>query len=54
MARILVYGMMKGAFTGASLGDFINEDHQDFFKARQVVNGLDLAGLIAGYGESLI
>jgi predicted chitinase len=53
-ARILVYGMMNGSFTGASLGDFINEERQDFFKARQVVNGLDRAGLIAGYGELIM
>jgi predicted chitinase len=53
-ARILVYGMMKGSFTGLALGNFINEDGQDFYKARQVVNGLDKAGRIAGYGNSLL
>jgi putative chitinase len=53
-ARILVYGMMQGSFTGLSLDAFINENGQDFYKARQVVNGLDRAGLIAGYGTNLL
>ena len=52
-ARILVYGMMKGSFTGLALGNFINENGQDFYKARQVVNRLDKAGRIAGYGKIL-
>jgi putative chitinase len=53
-ARILVYGMMKGSFTGLSLGSFINEDGQDFYKARQVVNGLDRAGRILNYANALV
>jgi putative chitinase len=36
-ARILVYGMMQGSFTGRSLDAFINGDGQDFYKARQVL-----------------
>ena len=52
-ARILVYGMMQGSFTGLALGDFINEESQDFYKARQVVNRLDRAGLIAEYTKSV-
>jgi predicted chitinase len=53
-ARILVYGMMKGSFTGRSLDAFINEDGQDFYKARQVVNGLDRAGRIVNYANALV
>ena len=53
-ARILVYGMMKGSFTGLALSDFINEENQDFYKARQVVNRLDRAGRIAEYGKLVL
>ncbi|WP_052600241.1 glycoside hydrolase family 19 protein [Aureispira sp. CCB-QB1] len=52
-ARILVYGMMQGSFTGLALKDFINAKRQDFYKARQVVNRLDRAGKIAEYGKLL-
>ncbi|WMX17033.1 hypothetical protein [Aureispira sp. CCB-E] len=53
-ARILVYGMMQGSFTGLALKDFINAKRQDFYKARQVVNRLDRAGRIAGYTQALV
>ncbi len=53
-ARILVYGMMQGSFTGLALKDFINAKRQDFYKARQVVNRLDRAGRIAEYGKMLV
>jgi len=36
------------------LGNFINENGQDFYKARQVVNRLDKAGRIAGYGKLVL
>ena len=53
-ARILVYGMMQGSFTGLALKDFINAKRQDFYKARQVVNRLDRAGKIAEYGQLVV
>ena len=52
-ARILVYGMMQGSFTGLPLSNFINEENLDFYKARQVVNRLDQAGRIAEYSSKL-
>jgi len=45
---------MQGSFTGLPLSNFINEDNQDFYKARQVVNRLDRAGRIAGYGKLVV
>jgi hypothetical protein len=46
-AKILVMGMMQGTFTGAALGEFVQEGHRDFVEARQVVNGHDRATHIA-------
>lgn len=46
-AQILVYGMMKGSFTGKKLSDYINPgSSNDFYNARKIVNGLDRAMLI--------
>ena len=47
--RILFEGMMLGTFTGRKLADFIIGVRQDWRNARQVVNRLDRADLIAGY-----
>lgn len=44
-AQILVYGMMKGSFTGKKLSDYINSSKQDFYNARKIVNGLDKTSL---------
>lgn len=50
-ARLLVDGMLSGAFTGVGLGRFINADKCDFFNARKVHNGLDKAEMIADRAE---
>jgi len=42
-AQNLVYGMLNGSFTKASLGRYINSSKVDFINARRVVNGLDKA-----------
>jgi putative chitinase len=52
-ARILVQGMMEGAFTRRPLERYINASKVDFYNARWVVNGLDRAGRIEGYAENL-
>lgn len=52
-ADIIVIGMMKGIFTGRSLGDYIN-NVEDYYNARRVVNGLDRSELISGYTASII
>lgn len=47
--RIMTVGMHKGVFTGKKLSDFIGSGGTNYYEARQVVNGRDKAGLIAGY-----
>jgi len=50
--KILELGMTKGLYTGKKLGDYVNENKDDYRNARRVINGLDRADLIAGYAES--
>lgn len=50
-AKILVMGMKNGYFTGYRLQDFINEDKQDFYHARRIVNGLDRAGQVQAIAQ---
>lgn len=44
---VIVDGMMRGAYTGRRLDEFVNAGKQDFRNARRVVNGLDAADKIA-------
>lgn len=39
-ARILVYGMVYGNFTGKSLDNYISSTKVDFLNARRIINGL--------------
>ena len=48
-AEIIVYGMMKGMFTGKMLATYFNSAIKDPVSARRIVNGSDKAQLIAGY-----
>jgi putative chitinase len=50
---IMSFGMRNGSFTGVGLSDFINDSQTDYVDARQIVNGLDNAGTIAGYASTL-
>ena len=50
-AKIMVYGMDNGSFTGKKLSDYINSLGTDYINARKIVNGLDQATKIAGYAE---
>lgn len=52
-AEVLVYGMIKGSFTGKPLSQYINSNEVDFYNARRVVNGLDKAYLIASYADKI-
>lgn len=52
-AKILVYGMINGSFTGKKLSDYINGSYNDFYNARRVVNGLDQAQKINNLAISL-
>lgn len=51
-ARILVWGMEGGEFTGKSLGDYLTGELATFMEyknARRIINGTDKDELIAGY-----
>jgi peptidoglycan hydrolase-like protein with peptidoglycan-binding domain len=50
-AWVLVDGMMRGAYTGRRLDQFVNAGKADFRNARRVVNGLDRADKIAAQAE---
>jgi hypothetical protein len=45
---VIVDGMMEGVYTGRRLDEFVTGSKQDFYNARQVVNGHDRAEKIAG------
>ena len=49
--RILINGMVSGAFSGARLSDYFRPGREDWLKARAIVNGRDKADLVAGYGR---
>jgi len=49
--KIMFYGMENGSFTSRKLSDYFNPNKGDWVKARRIINGLDKANLIAGYGK---
>jgi len=52
--RILIVGMERGLFTGRSLGTYIEPGegtHEEFVKARKIINGTDRAEMIADYAD---
>ena len=53
-ARILVWGMAGGKFTGVGLARFLPDrlgTHPQFVAARKIINGTDRNDLIAGYAD---
>lgn len=50
-SRILVYGMIKGSFTGRSLSSYIKYglNKNEFINARRIINGTDKAQDIANH-----
>jgi hypothetical protein len=50
--KIMFTGMYDGLFTGKKLKDYFNKSEEDWVEARRIVNGLDRATLIAGYGKT--
>lgn len=51
-AKIMFYGMEKGVFTGKKLADYFNQTTEDWVNARRIINGVDKANVIAGYGRA--
>ncbi|MEW9616012.1 glycoside hydrolase family 19 protein [Shinella sp. S4-D37] len=50
--EILFVGMLRGAFTGRRLADHFSDARADWVGARRIVNGLDRAEKVAGYGRA--
>jgi predicted chitinase len=49
--KILFKGMVDGLYTGHSLRMHFFEDRTNWFEARRIINRLDKADLIEGYGK---
>ncbi|MEP0322600.1 hypothetical protein [Bauldia litoralis] len=43
--------MRDGIFTGHKLADYFNPMEEDWIEARRIINRLDRAEMIAGYGR---
>lgn len=50
-ALVLFDGSINGWFTGVGLPQYFNDDTEDAYNARRVINGTDKADIIAGYYE---
>ena len=48
---IMIVGMTKGMFTGKKLSDYFSFSEVNYVLARQIINALDEAELIASYAE---
>lgn len=53
-AKIAVYGMVNGSFTGLKLSRYVNAEKCDWIGARKVINGLDKAEVIGGYAQRFL
>lgn len=51
-AKVLVYGMLKGSFTGVSVYKYITSVKTDYLNARRVINGIDKAKEIEAIAKS--
>lgn len=51
-AIVAAFGLAGGTFTGVGIGRYVNSKQTDFVNARQTVNGLDKASVVAGYAQS--
>lgn len=51
-ARVLIFGMATGLFTGKANRDFLAKPIPDYVGARRIINGTDKASLIAGYAKT--
>ncbi|MDV7143984.1 glycoside hydrolase family 19 protein [Tropicimonas sp. TH_r6] len=52
--KITFVGMLIGSFTGKRLEDYFTDGKSDWKNARKIINGLDKATLIGGYGKSFV
>lgn len=52
--KILFTGMTQGLFTGVNLARYFNDQREDWQSARKIINGIDCAEKIAGYGKNFL
>jgi putative chitinase len=50
-AKVLVWGMSTGAYTGKANRDYLAKSPPDYVNARRIINGTDKASLIATYAK---
>lgn len=53
-AEIAVRGMKGGWFTGVGLNKYFNDTTSDWVNARRIINGTDVATLVAGYAARFL
>lgn len=53
-AKIAIYGMKHGSFTGVKLDDYFNTKANFPVLARKIINGLDKSELIASYHRGIL
>ena len=49
--KILIDGMVAGSFTGKKLADYFSTTKEDWVRARQIINRLERAELVASYAR---
>jgi len=50
-AKVLIWGMSTGAYTGKANRDYLVQSPPDYVNARRIINGTDKASMIAGYAK---
>lgn len=50
-AKVLVWGMSTGAYTGKANRDYLAKSPPDYVNARRIINGTDKASMIATYAK---
>lgn len=50
-AKVLIWGMSTGAYTGKACRDYLAKSPPDYVNARRIINGTDKASMIATYAK---
>lgn len=50
--KVAFHFMIKGLYTGKKLSNYFNDEKTDWINARRIINGVDCAEKIAGYGKT--
>lgn len=49
-AKVAITFMLHGWYTGKKVGDYFNNDREDWYNSRRIINGIDRAKEVAEYG----